>query len=533
MKELLREHRVLFEKGCDFVALFFLDENKITACLCSQKEIASACYNIDSKRENAPVFHRIFKNVGERGYYFNFFTLQADGDSCVSFDNLPLVTASQFPVCSALCSYATVGERVAYIEDNTLVLATPTKELLKRLEKAHKKSYRAHLRRAGLGTRLKVYFIRVLHTLLRPFFKKEVWLIADRCDCAGDNGQSFFEHLCQNPVAGVQPYFVINKKSRDYKAMKKIGKVLSPRTLKFKLYTTFATRVIASQLEYDIVNPFSFDIYLKDILKKRKIVFLQHGIIKDDLSPTYNRYERQIDMFVTSTEAEYNSIVNSSAYGFDKNTVKLTGLARYDKLTSSAEKIVFIAPSWRKYCLESTDTRKLIPDFKNSSFFKFYSELLHNKRLIETAGANGYSLCFYPHFLLGSCKDEIGALDPVFINGDSYTYNDIFKRGALLLTDYSSIQFDFAYLKKPIIYCQFDKDEFFASHNYIPGYFSYERDGFGPITYTVEDTVSLLCHYMERCCPLESEYESRINMTFKYKDKESSKRILNEVLKIK
>lgn len=91
MKELLREHRVLFEKGCDFVALFFLDENKITACLCSQKEIASACYNIGSKRENAPIFHRIFKNVGERGYYFNFFTVNIEGNCRVSFDGLHLV----------------------------------------------------------------------------------------------------------------------------------------------------------------------------------------------------------------------------------------------------------------------------------------------------------------------------------------------------------------------------------------------------------------------------------------------------------
>ena len=455
MKELLSEHRVLFEKGCDFVALFFLDTYQITACLCSPREHKGANYSIDSEVKSADIFYRMRKNVGGRDYYFNFFKLQAQGACRISFEDLPITSASQFPVSVALRSYTTVNDLVAYTEGNALVFAAPDQKLLKSLKKAHRAARKASLKRAGLGTRLKVCFIRTLHTLLRPFFKKEIWLIADRCQGAGDNGQAFFEHLCKNPPCGIKPYFVINKNSPDYRKMKKIGRVISPRTLKFKLYSTLATRVIASQLEYDIVNPFSFDIYLKDILEKRKIVFLQHGIIKDDLSKTYNRYERRIDMLVTSTEAEYGSIVNSPAYGFDKDTVKLTGLARYDKLSSDTEKIIFIAPSWRKYCLKSTDTRELIPDFKNSSFFKFYNELLHSKELIDAAQKYGYSLCFYPHFLLGSCKDEIGALDPVYINGDDFTYRDVFKRGALLLTDYSSVQFDFAYLKKPVIYCQF------------------------------------------------------------------------------
>lgn len=374
--------------------------------------------------------------------------------------------------------------------------------------------------------------MRALHTLARPFFKKEIWLIADRQDSAGDNGQAFFEYLSKNPQENVIPYFVINKDCDDYKKIKSIGKVISPRTLKFKLYSTFATRVIASQLEHDIVNPFSFSAYLRDILEKRKIVFLQHGIIKDDLSKTYNRYERQIDLFVTSTEAEYNSILENVSYGFNKIIVQLTGLARYDKLSTDTQKIVFIAPSWRKYCLESTYPVKLSDNFKGSSFFKFYYELLHSKELIDTAKRTGYSLCFYPHFLLGNCKELLGELDPVFIDGENYSYNDIFKLGALLLTDYSSVQFDFAYLKKPLIYCQFDKDEFFSSHNYTPGYFSYENDGFGPLAYTLDDTVKLLCKYMENGCTLDKKYEDRILSTFKYTDNNNCERILNEVLNI-
>ncbi|MDT9414117.1 CDP-glycerol glycerophosphotransferase family protein [Escherichia coli] len=37
-----------------------------------------------------------------------------------------------------------------------------------------------------------------------------------------------------------------------------------------------------------------------------------------------------------------------------------------------------------------------------------------------------------------------------------------FKDADLLITDYSSVAFDIAYMKKPIIYFQFDSDTFFC-----------------------------------------------------------------------
>ena len=43
----------------------------------------------------------------------------------------------------------------------------------------------------------------------------------------------------------------------------------------------------------------------------------------------------------------------------------------------------------------------------------------------------------------------------------SYSYKDIFAQTDLMITDYSSVAFDFAYLRKPIVYSQFDRDSFF------------------------------------------------------------------------
>ena len=35
-------------------------------------------------------------------------------------------------------------------------------------------------------------------------------------------------------------------------------------------------------------------------------------------------------------------------------------------------------------------------------------------------------------------------------------YSDMLTKASLMVTDYSSLSFDFAYLKKPVIYAQFD-----------------------------------------------------------------------------
>ena len=61
------------------------------------------------------------------------------------------------------------------------------------------------------------------------------------------------------------------------------------------------------------------------------------------------------------------------------------------------------------------------------------------------------------------------------------------KESSMLITDYSSVFFDVAYMHKPIIYYQFDRDAFRQGH-YQEGYFSYD-DGFGPVAF---DTESLL-----------------------------------------
>ena len=116
--------------------------------------------------------------------------------------------------------------------------------------------------------------------------------------------------------------------------------------------------------------------------------------------------------------------------------------------------------------------------------------------------------------------------------GDDVTYKEVFATTDLMLTDFSSVVFDFAYLRKPIIYTHFDIQTMQSGgHTYSEGYFDYERDGFGEVTYDAKQTVDTIIEYIKNDCKPKEKYLERINKTFKYNDTECSKRIYEHLKK--
>lgn len=442
-----------------------------------------------------------------------------------------VVSSPAFDVDINAETYRKKGDYIIHVRGGAVFFSPYSREKLGECKKQFKKRVRFLCRERKNAYARKANLIRFVHKLVKPFFRKEIWLVSDRCDSAGDNGEVFFKYLKKNKVKGVKPCFVINKDSADCKRLKKIGTVLHPKTVKYKLYYTFATKNISSQLEFDVMNPLFCRPYLKDIIDVKN-VFLQHGIIKDDLSMCYNRLADDMHIFVTSAYGEYNSIAYNDEYLCGERITALTGLPRFDNLVNEAQKLIFFLPTWRKSALANMQTGELANGFTDSSYFKFYNALLKNERLISAAKKNGYRLCFYPHHLMKESNKYFGELDEVFVSSEGYTYNDVFKKGALLFTDYSSTQFDFAYLKKPVVYCHFDKDEFFSSHSYKAGYFEYERDGFGEVTYDLEGAVDTLISYMENGCVMKEIYKARHDTFFAYDDRGNCKRVLDKILSL-
>lgn len=265
-----------------------------------------------------------------------------------------------------------------------------------------------------------------------------------------------------------------------------------------------------------------------------KFVFLQHGVIKDDLSDWLERRKKNLTGFVTAAKPEHESIVNGD-YDYTEKQVWGTGLPRFDRLYNAEEKQITIMPTWRKYLMRKWDPEKgewsISNSFVKSDFFNFYNNLINSQELLEAAEKYGYKIAFCPHPNLHPHLGLFGKNPQVQFLGTEVEYRDIYAKSELVVTDYSSAVFDFAYMRKPIVYTHFDSEEFFAGdHVYTKGYFEYERDGFGEVVYDLESTVRCIVEYMENGCELKDKYRERVDSFFIHNDKNNCQRVYERII---
>ena len=359
-----------------------------------------------------------------------------------------------------------------------------------------------------------------------------LWLVADRLNKADDNGEAFFDFL-QKAEVPEKCYFVLRQDSPDWERLASSGKAVAFQSHQHHLLHLLAECLVYSSPAMVLYNPFNGDKrFYQDILYKKRRIFLQHGITKNDVSKQLNRYNSNFDTFITAANGEYKSIVEGN-YFYGKDVVKLTGLARYDLLEDRREKKITIMPTWRDY-LGNNSTfavdgiRRYDASFKESDFFKFYNALLNHPKLLAACDKHGYTLQFMPHPGIVAAVEYFDH-DPrvCFLSGHT-RYRDVYAESALVLTDYSSAVFDFAYLHKPVLYAQFDQEKFFSAH-YKRGYYDYERDGFGEVAKDLESTVDMLCDYIENDCQLKSLYRERIDRFFAFKDRGNCQRIYEAI----
>ena len=210
-------------------------------------------------------------------------------------------------------------------------------------------------------------------------------------------------------------------------------------------------------------------------------------------------------------------------YGYNKTNIILTGMPRYDNLkklenNNDDKKKIIILPTWR---ISILGARNLIPYGKEHSeififtqFFKFYNNLINDKRLLLIMKQYNYTgiLCLHPFFesqWIDFKQNEI------FSIMEKCEYQKLLLEASLLITDYSSIFFDFAYLRKPVIYTHFDYEEY-RKTQYDKGYFDYNLDGFGPICKDIDCTINEIIFEMEHNCMIRKKFLLRINDFFTF-----------------
>lgn len=380
--------------------------------------------------------------------------------------------------------------------------------------------------------------LRSAYYITKSRIKSPIWLISDRGMSGGDNGEALFRYIQTLKSVEADVYFVISKKAKDaYKRISKIGKVLNQNSWRYLLKFLLADKIISSHADIEVTNPFIRQKSHYEDLFNFDFVFLQHGVIHNDLSSWLNKVSKNIKLFITTSDSEYKSIL-SPKYGYTKKEVKLTGLPRYDLLENNPSNKLIIAPTYRVFLLNTktnkSGARPYDPEFTKSEYFKFYNNLINDKKVLRALKNANMTGDFYIHPNFSAQTIDFNSNEVIKIAKFPYDYKRAISEGSLLVSDYSSIIFDFAYLKKPVIYAQFDKKKFFSDHTSVKDdFWDYERDGFGPVASSYEETLREIIKVIEDKCEMSKKYIKRAEEFFVYFDKNNSKRVYEAIKKIK
>ncbi|TWT07163.1 teichoic acid biosynthesis protein [Planococcus sp. CPCC 101016] len=347
---------------------------------------------------------------------------------------------------------------------------------------------------------------------------ENIWLMGERTNTAQDNGIVFFKWLQKN--TSIESYYVIEEDSSDYEHIKHLPNVLifgSDRHFEvaFKAKVLLGTHDLENILPYKPAKGF---FGYEETVK----IFLQHGVLgRKNVEYHKKNYDMPFDLFIVSSDPEKQVIVMDEM-GYEDHEVAATGLARFDNLIQvNPPRDILLMPTWRDWI--NTDEQ-----FLKSEYFLAYANLIQNEKLLGLLEEYNVNINFYPHYRAQDYfQSEIDNMhDRIkFIPLGSQTVQQLLIDHALLITDYSSVSFDFTLLNKPVVYYHFDVERFFRKgilrpieETFIGGIGSYEEE----LVTIIEDRIKSNF----------ANFEYEITGIIKHQDQQNSLRIYNEVQKL-
>lgn len=428
-------------------------------------------------------------------------------------------------------SYWFFGNEQRYImlkSENGLCIRKATKKEQKKQERAlEKEMFFSFQKRAWLFLAIrKVYF------MMRPIMKrKPIWMYLDKIYKAGDSSEYLYRYA-QKQKDGIKHYYLVDKHASDYGRLKKLGyKPLVRGSIKHRLVFLMADMMVISNSTVFAFNNYGLpnSSYVRDIVNFH-VCCVQHGMSVQKIAVAQNRLRDNTRLYFCASKYEIENLSKPIYDYVGYDALKLTGVPRYDGLVNDDKKQIMISPTWRMQAAVPVRTsegeqRDYNPLFKESTYFKVFNALINDPRLIEAAKKYGYRIKYVLHPIVSAQVDDFDKNDYVDVVpavGDM-SYEVMFRESSLMVTDFSGIQFDFAYMRKPLVYLH-HKD---IPQHYEEGTFFYDTMAFGEIAHDNDELIDLLCEYMANGCKMKEKYVRRADDFFYYDDHKNCERIYN------
>ncbi len=352
-----------------------------------------------------------------------------------------------------------------------------------------------------------------------PTTVKNIWLIGENGgECLKDNSYHFFR-FCREKHPNKPVFFIIKKGSANYDHfLKNDPNVLIYGSLRHAKIFIESEVLIFSVTPTDICYRPIFSLFKKDSTK----IYLKHGILGlKKVESLYHTRFQDIDMICVVSFFEQK--IFNNYLKFNHNIIRTTGLARYDRLTkhsliSTNNQIVYM-PTWRNWSTK---------DVTQNNFLFTMETFLNSRKLKDTLDKHNISLVFMPHKNMKKVPTNVNFNSRVkTIMPYDTIIQDLILSSSLLITDYSSVAWDFYYLGKPVLFYQFDQEEYLTKKG---SYIDFDNELFGEVFKECNPLVAAIEKYINNNFAELPEYAEKRDLYFKYRDTHNCRRIFDTII---
>ncbi len=452
--------------------------------------------------------------------------IKISDNDCINFyveiDGLTIAPVSQFGFKCAINAAKSEAVNGGYI----IKYESKSKSFF--FKKAHSKKLAATKKIADkvvFKQNKNAYVYRELSDIFSP--KEEVWLYCDR-ENIFDNAYYQFLHDFDKKD-GVKRYYIVDKlknKSKYFNA-KQRKYLVDFKSFKHKMLFLSCKKILTSFNSISIFSPFDgMPLKWYSDITNYEVIYLQHGILHANLPMLYSKEKANVDKVVVSSQFERENF--RKIYRFKDSDLILSGMPRFDMIDTQkkAERRILFSPSWRMNLIGEyiNNTRQLnVEKFLKSDFYIQINDFLNSEKLADLLEKNDLYLDFKNHPIFSGYDKYFDVKNPrVRVTQDKNDMQDYL----MMITDYSSIVFDFVYLNRPIMYFVPDYEMFKAgvTHSYSKLDLPLE-EAFGPLTRTADELLEELKKIIENGFASQEPYKSRMEGFFLYTDNNCRERI--------